>query len=118
MNTSKTIKIKIYPLPEEAKIGNILPGINNNPIAAPPLCDASCGLIFEKKTFSSQNKKVLLRVWRYPINQIWRVLLILEETYTPSKNYYDILYEDSNNNKQSSNKDEFVFVLSCGYKNP
>ena len=57
MKTSKTIKIKINSLPEEAKIGNILPGIKNNPIAAPPLCDAGCELLIRKKTFSSQKTK-------------------------------------------------------------
>ena len=49
MKTSKTIKIKINSLPEEAKIVNILPVIKNNLIAAPLLYDAGCEVIFRKK---------------------------------------------------------------------
>ena len=57
MKTSKTIKIKIDSLPEQAKIGNILPVIKNNLIDAPLLCDACCEVIFQKKMFSSQKTK-------------------------------------------------------------
>ena len=57
MKTSKTIKIKIDSLPEEAKIGNILPGIKNNLIAAPLLGDADCELLFQKNMFLSQKTK-------------------------------------------------------------
>ena len=60
MKTSKTIKIKINSLPEEAKIGNILPGIKNNPIAAPPLCDSGCELLIRKKdVLVTEDKKYL-----------------------------------------------------------
>ena len=54
MKTLKTIKIKIDSLPEEAKIGNIPPGIKNNLIAAPLLYDARCSYFFEKMMLSSQ----------------------------------------------------------------
>ena len=117
MKTSKTIKIKINSLPEEAKIRNIIPGIKNDLIAAPPLCDAGCEVIFRKKdVLVKKDKTFLLGRWRDPINRLWRVPLIQEEKYTTIKNYHDILSEDNDNNQQNSDKDEFVLSPSHGYK--
>ena len=105
MKISKTIKIKIKSLLEQAKIGNILPGIKHNLIAAPPLCDSGCELLFRKQdVLVTKDKKVLLRGWCDPTNRLWRVPLIQEEEYTPSTNYYDILAEDNNNNQQIGDK--------------
>ena len=86
MKTSKAIKIKIDSFPEEAKIGNILPVIKNDLIAAPPLCDAGCEVILRKKdVLVKKDKTFLLGRWRDPINRLWRVPLIQEEKYTQSK---------------------------------
>ena len=110
MKTSKTIKIKINSLPEHAKIGNILPGIKYNLIAAPPLYDSVCKTLFRKQdVLVTKDKKVLLRGLRDPTNRLWRVPLIHEEEYTPSTNYYDILAEENDNNQQSGDKEKNVF---------
>ena len=112
MKTSKTIKIKIDSLPEEAKIGNILPGIKHTLIAAPPLCDAGCKVIFRKKdVLVTKDKKLPPRGWRDPIIRLWRVPLIQEGKYTPSKNYYDILSEDNDDNQQNNDKYEFFLAV-------
>ena len=111
MKTSKTIKIKINSLPEESKIGNILQGIKYNLISEPPLCDYGCELLFRKKdVIVTKDKKIILRGWRDPANQLWSVPLIQEEEYTPSTNYYYILAEDNDNNQQSGDKDNFFLT--------
>ena len=108
MKTPKKIKIKINSLPEEAKIGNILPGIKHNLISEPPLCDAGCEVLFRKKdVLVTKDNKLLLKGWCDPINLLWRVPLIQDEKDTPSKHYYDILSKDNDNNQQNSGKDEF-----------
>jgi hypothetical protein len=48
MHTTETIELKIDNLPEKAKTGNKLPGIVNNLVAAPILCDAGCEVKFAK----------------------------------------------------------------------
>ena len=102
MKTSKTIKIKIDSLPEETKIGNILPGIKNDLVSAPPLCDTGCEVLFRKKdVLVTKDTKMLLRRWRDPINRLWRVPLIQEEKHTTIKNYHDILSEENDNNQQT-----------------
>ena len=59
---------------------------SNDLIAAPPLCDAGCEVLFRKKdVLVTKDKTFLLRRWRDPINRLWRVPLIQEEKYTPSK---------------------------------
>ena len=116
MKMSKTTKIKINSLLQEARFGNILPGIKNNLIAAPPLCDAGCEVIFRKKdVLVTKDKKLLLKEWCDPINWLWRVPLIQEGKYTPSNNYYNILSKDNDENQQNNDKYEFVFSLSYGY---
>ena len=48
MNTVKTIQLKVDNLPKTAKIGHRLPGIVNNLVAAPILCDTGCEVKFTK----------------------------------------------------------------------
>ena len=103
-------------LPEEAKIGNVIPGIKHNLIASPPLCESGCEILLRKKdVIFTEDKKVLLIGWRDPTKQLLRVPLIQEEEDTPSKNYYDILSEVNDNNQQISDKDEFVFAPTYGF---
>ena len=80
MSTTETIQLKIDNLPENAKTGLRLPGIVNNLVAAPILCDAGCEVKFTKKKVTvTKNKKLLLEGWRDPKNNLWRVPLVQHE---------------------------------------
>ena len=115
--TSKTTKIKIDSLPEEAKIGNILPGIKNNLIAAPLLGDADCELLFRKKyVLVTKDKILLLKGWRDPINQVWRVPQI-QDKKIHHQNIIMKFYPRTTITIKNNDNDEFIFSPSYGYKN-
>ena len=57
MHTTETIELQIDNLPENAKIGHRLPGIVNNLVAAPILCDAGCEVKFTKTDVTITKKQ-------------------------------------------------------------
>ena len=80
MDTTETIELQIENLPENAKIGHQLPGIVNNLVAAPILCDAGCEVKFTKTDVTvTKNNEILLTGWRDPTNNLWRVTLVQKE---------------------------------------
>ena len=83
MHTTETIELKIENLPKNAKIGHRLPGIVNNLVAAPILCDAGCEVKFTKTDVTvTKNNEILLTGWRDPTNNLWRVPLVQTENST------------------------------------
>ena len=48
MHTTETIELKFENLPENSKTGHRIPGIVNNLVATPILCDADCEIKFTK----------------------------------------------------------------------
>ena len=98
MHTTETIELKIDNLPNNAKIGHRLPGIVNNLVAAPILCDAGCEVKFTKTDVTvTKNNEILLTGWRDPTNNLWRVPLVQTENSTKkpkNQNYYDVLQDD------------------------
>jgi hypothetical protein len=83
MHTTETIELKIDNLPKNAKIGHRLPGIVNNLVAAPILCDAGCEVKFTKTDVTvTKNNEILLTGWRDPTKILWRVPLVQSENST------------------------------------
>ena len=101
MRTTETVELNLPSLPTNAKIAHRLPGLKNNLLSAPVLCDSGCTV-----TFSSDNVKVtkdnqlLMEGWRDPVNRLWRVPITPTTAASVSQrnyNYYDVLQNGTPN---------------------
>ena len=48
MHTTETVKLELDTLPSQATVAHRLPGLSNNLVSAPILCDAGCTVTFSK----------------------------------------------------------------------
>ena len=97
MRTTNVVKLNLPSLPEEAKTAHRLPGLTNNLISAPILCDAGCEIIFSKKKVSvKKDDKLIMEGWRDPLNRLWRVPLDTTPSRTETNNYFAPLTSEPN----------------------
>ena len=74
MTTTGTLFLDLPSLPSQARIAHRLPGITNNLISAPVLCDAGCTVSFNNKNVEViKDGKTVLEGVRDRDNGLWRV---------------------------------------------
>ena len=93
MATTETLKLPLPDIPVAARTAHRMPGITNNLLSAPVLCDAGCTVTFSKNDVTvMKEKKLILQGWRDPHNRLWRVPLHNEnkcEAATVVNNVYE-----------------------------
>jgi hypothetical protein len=89
MQTTHAVDLLLRKLPPEARMAHSLPGLTNNLLSIPVLCDAGCEVFFHATGCKvTLNSKVILRGWRDPHHCLWRVRII-DDGWTTNLKVHD-----------------------------
>ena len=77
MRTTHAVDLLLSKLPPHARMAHSLPGLTNNLLSVPVLCDAGCEVFFNATGCEvTLNGDVILRGWRDPRHRLWRVRIV------------------------------------------
>ena len=89
MQMTHAVDLLLRKLPPEARMEHSLPGLTNNLLLVPVLCDAGCEVFFHSTGCEVTLKgKVILQGWRDPHHRLWRVRII-DDGWTTNLKVHD-----------------------------
>jgi hypothetical protein len=77
MHSTHAVDLLLSKLPANARMAHSLPGLTNNLLSVPVLCDAGCEVFFNTTCCKvTLNGEIILRGWRDPQHRLWRVRIV------------------------------------------
>ena len=77
MHSTQAVKLLLSKLPANTRMVHSLPGLMNNLLSIPVLCDAGCEVFFNVTGCEvTLNGDIILRGWHDPRHHLWRVRIV------------------------------------------